>query len=79
MELHMSELMTISEIKKRFDKKWVLIENPTRSKDDKLKSGTVLGSSKDRHRVYKKIGQFKPRHFAIVYIGERPKDVVYML
>ena len=75
----MGEVMTLKEIETTYDKEWVLLENPVRTKAMKLKRAKVLWHSKDKHQVYSKISEFKPKYFAIQYFGARPEGVVYVL
>ena len=75
----MAEIMTIEEIKARFDSEWVLIEDPETTDLFEVKRGKVLCHSKDRDEFYRKAMEFRPRHSAILYIGKPPKDMVYVL
>ena len=71
--------MTMKEIEQRFDKEWVLIKDPVRSRNQKLQKGRVLCHGKDRDEMYDKIADFGPMHFAVMYVGKRPEGVVYIL
>ena len=73
------EVMTINAIKNRFDKEWVLIGDPVCAKNLNVKKGKVLWHCKDRDELYEQAVKLQPRNFAVLYIGERPKDLVYML
>ena len=76
----MDELMTIEEIKERFDSEWVLVDEP--QTDDKLKilGGRVRFHSKDRDEVYQRVTELPiPRSFSVVYTGKLPKHVAFLV
>ncbi len=75
----MGEVMTMKEIEKRFDKEWVLLENPVSTKRAVLKEGKVLWHSKNRDELYKKALEFRPVHSAIFFVGYPPDDMVLVL
>jgi hypothetical protein len=75
----MDDVMTMKEIKKRFDQEWVLLEDCVCTKDLSVKSGRVLTHSKKKNVVYKSLKKLKPHNFAVFYIGEPPEDMVYVL
>lgn len=75
----MSEIMSFSEIKSRFDSEWILLENPETSETLEVRKGTVLYHSKNRDEVYRKARQLGPKHSAILYTGSLPEDSVVIL
>jgi hypothetical protein len=75
----MNESMTIKQIKEKFNQQWVLIGDPVCAKDLKIKKGNVLAHSKKRDQLYKIAVKMKPKNFAVLYVGERPKDFLYLL
>ena len=75
----MSERISFVEIQEKYDGEWVLLENPETENELKIKSGKVLWYSKDRDEVYRKARELKPKHSAILYIGDLPQDTVIVL
>lgn len=75
----MKEILSFSEIKKRFDSEWVLIGDPETDDDFSVKRGVVLWHSKDRDEVYRKARELHPNHSAILYTGKLPDDVAIVL
>ena len=75
----MSETISFVEIQKRFDSEWVLLEDPETENGLKVKSGKMLWHSKDRDEVYRKARELKPKHSAVLYIGNLPQDTVIVL
>lgn len=75
----MSEVMSLAEIRARFESEWVLLENPETTETLEVKSGKVLWHSKDRDEVYRKARELRPKHSAILYTGRLPEDTVVVL
>ena len=75
----MKEILSFSEIKKRYDAEWVLIGDPETCDDFIIKQGVVLWHSKDRDEVYRKAREIRPNHSAILYTGKLPDDVAVVL
>ncbi len=75
----MKEILSFSEIKKRYDAEWVLLGDPETCEDFIVKQGIVLWHSKDRDEVYRKARQIRPNHSAILYTGKLPDDVAVVL
>ena len=75
----MKEILSFSEIKKRFDSEWVFIGNPKTDDNLNVKQGVVLWHSKDRDEVYRKAREAHPSHSAILYTGKLPDDVAVVL
>ena len=75
----MGEIMTMKEIEKRFDKEWVLLEDPKCAKDLSITGGTLLLHHKNRELLYKKAKKLTLKRFAVFYVGDPPKDVVFLL
>lgn len=76
----MPEVLTISEIRERFDSEWLLIKDP--QTDDMLKvlSGDVIAHSPNRDEVYREANKLKKGgRFAILYTGRVPDDVAIIL
>ena len=75
----MTEVMTMKEIEKRFDKEWVLIGDPVCAKNLNVKSGKVLLHCKKKSEFYKKAKKLNPKDFAVLYIGQPEGDMVFVL
>lgn len=75
----MKEILSFSEIKKRFDSEWVLIGDPETAEALEVKAGVVLWHSKDRDEVYRKARELHPRHSAILYLGKLPDNTAVVL
>ncbi len=75
----MEKSFSLSEIKKHFVSEWVLVVNPQTSELLEITGGTVVWHSKDRDEVYRKARELKPKHSAIIYTGELPKDAAVVL
>jgi hypothetical protein len=75
----MNEVLSLSEIKGRYDSEWVLVADPQTDDGLNIKQGTVLWHSKDRDEVYRKAREIHPRHCAILYTGKLPDDVAVVL
>jgi hypothetical protein len=70
----MSELMSVTEIRARFESEWVLLENPELTEHLEVKNGKVLWHSKDRNEIYRKARELRlrPRNSAILYVETLP-------
>jgi hypothetical protein len=75
----MSEDLTVSEIRSRFNSEWVLVANPRTDKANNVQSGTVLAHRRDRDEVYRHAAALKPARFAMLFTGEIPKDTAIVL
>ena len=75
----MNEVLTVAEIKSKYDSEWVLIEDPVTDKHLNVLSGTVLWHSKDRDEVYRKALELKPAHSAILFTGKIPEGTAVIL
>jgi hypothetical protein len=62
----MKEILTLSEIKQRYNAQWVLISEPETNNDFSIKKGVVLWHSKDRDEIYRKARELHPKHSAIL-------------
>lgn len=72
-------LLSLSEIKKRFDSEWVLVGDPRTDEALNIKKGAVLYHSKDRDEIYRKARELRPKHSAILYTGKLPDDAAVVL
>jgi hypothetical protein len=75
----MDTALTMREIEARFDREWVLIENPITDAALEVQGGTVRFHSADAHDVYKKAAELRLPRTAILFIGKMPKKMEYVL
>ena len=75
----MNEVMTWAEIEAAFDGEWVLIEEPETTPMIEIVRGKVVFHSKDRKEVNKKMKELDLRYFAVMFMGDPPKDLEYIL
>lgn len=79
----MSEVLTIEDIKRRYEGEWVLIACSEVDDDLNVIRGEVIAHSPDRDLIYRQLlskkiqRQRKP--LAIEYAGEFPKDLALAL
>ncbi len=75
----MNEIMTLAEIKSKFESEWVLISSPVTTSDLEVERGKVVWHSKNRDEVYRKARELKLKHSAILFTGELPTETVVVL
>ena len=75
----MNETISLSEIQTKFDKEWILLEDPVTDKLLNIKYGKVLWHSKDRDEVYRKARELKPKHSAVLRVGKLPHNTVIVV
>jgi len=75
----MSDIISVAEIKVRFESEWVLLEDPETIDSLEVRGGKVLWHSKDRDEVYRKARELRPKHSAILYTGRLPEKMVIVL
>lgn len=75
----MDKTLTISEIRSRYDREWVLLEDPQVDDNLEILRARVTFHSKDRDEVDRKALELRPKHAAFLYIGTMPKDAAIVL
>jgi hypothetical protein len=75
----MGDVLTISQIERRFDSEWVLVGEPQTNDALEVQSGKVLWHSKDRDEVYRKAVELRPKRFAMLYTGRMPENTAIIL
>src|SRR5713226_9323866 len=75
----MNEVLTVAEIKSRYDSEWVLIEDPQTNEALEVQSGRVLYHSRDRDEFDRKALGFHPKRFAVLYTGNPPEGMEFAL
>jgi hypothetical protein len=63
----MNEVLTIEEIRLRFDAEWILVEDSELTDELEVVGGKVLYHSADRDEVYQKGVELRPMHSAYLY------------
>ena len=66
----MDEILTIEEMKARFQAEWLLVEEPQTDEYYAVKKGRVRCHSKVKADIYKRIAELRPKSCAFVYTGE---------
>lgn len=75
----MSEILSLPDIKERYESEWVLVEDPQLNEQLEVLGGRVLCHSKDRDEVYQKAVELRPKHSAILYTGTIPQGTAVVL
>ncbi len=75
----MDEVLSIEEIRSRFDGEWVLVGDPEFTDMNEVIRGTVLCHSKERDEVYRKVMELRPASSAVLCFKKVPDDVVIIL
>jgi hypothetical protein len=75
----MDEVLTIDEIKARFDGEWVLVGDPVTDEFLEVRSGRVLSHSKDRDEVYRRAAVLRPARSAMLCFVEPPEGMEFAL
>jgi hypothetical protein len=75
----MNEVLTVAEIKSKYDSEWVLIEDPQTNEALEVQSGKVLYHNKDRDEFDRKALGFHPKRFAVLYTGKPPEGMEFAL
>ncbi|MFN0111016.1 MAG: hypothetical protein ACKVZH_19320 [Blastocatellia bacterium] len=72
------EILTMYEIKNRFNSEWVLIADPETDQFHNVLSGRVIFHHKDRAVFDVETLKIKPfpKESAFLYLGERPKNLI---
>lgn len=73
------EILTMDEIKQRFDSEWVLVSDPELDEDFNVLSGKVICHHKDRTVFDSETLNIKPfpKESAFLYLGKH--DGIYLL
>ncbi len=75
----MDDILTIAEIESQFNSEWVLIEDPQTNESLEVQSGKVLYHGKDRDEFDRKVLEFRPKRFAVLYTGKIPEGMEFVL
>ena len=75
----MDETLTITEIESQFDSEWVLVEDPQTNEALEVQAGKVLYHSKSRDEFDRKVLEFHPKRFAVLFTGQPSADMEFVL
>jgi hypothetical protein len=75
----MESVLNIAEIEKQFEDEWVLVGEPQTNETFEVLSGQVLCHGKTRDEVYRKAMELRPARFAVIFTGEMPAGVEFVL
>jgi hypothetical protein len=73
------QVVTLQQIAAQFPSEWVLVGDPETDESLAVLGGQVLWHSKDRDEVYREIGKFRPKRFAMLYTGTMPEGTAIVL
>jgi len=75
----MNAVLTLTEMRDRFPRQWVLVGSPRFDRKGRLRSGTVLAHSSNRDEVYRQLRETDARSVNVEYLGEVPADLALAL
>ena len=75
----MNPVLTLAEIRERFQSEWVLVIDPELTPELELIRGEVAWHSKDRDEVYRKARELAPAHSAFLFTGRPPENIEFIL
>jgi hypothetical protein len=71
-----NERMTIEEIRTAYDGEWVLLGDPQTNNMLEILGGKILSHSKDRTALQNEALKIRPRHSAVLYIGDLSESMI---
>ena len=77
--MEIDQEMTMEEIENQFDSEWVLINDPVQDDHHNVLKGRVRFHSGDRNRFDEAANELGARRSAILYVGDPPKGMQFML
>lgn len=75
----METLMTWEEIEAGFSGEWVLIVDPETTPMLEILRGRVVFHGENKDELHKRMRELSPLHSAIIYVGDPPEDLEYLL
>ena len=73
------EVLTMTEIEKRFDGEWVVLEDPYLNERKQVGGGTLRFHSKNRDEASEEAIRMRLKHGAFLYIGEMEGEIAINL
>lgn len=74
----MPDILSMSEIEKRYDGEWVLLDELQHGAHQSITAAHVLFHSKDRDELDRKALELRPPHCAVLYIGRRTNRAIIL-
>jgi hypothetical protein len=75
----MAEILTLDEMKARFDSEWVLVVDPEVDEQLRVVRGKVAYHSKNRDELDRKMIELRPKSSATLYTGKMPDNTAIVL
>ena len=75
----MDKTLTIAEIESQFASEWVLVEDPQVDEALEVHGGRVLFHSPDRDEFDRKVLEFRPKRFAVLFTGQPQEGMEFVL
>ncbi|MDQ2733260.1 MAG: hypothetical protein M3Y56_16545 [Armatimonadota bacterium] len=75
----MNKILTIAEIHSQFDSEWVLVAEPQTNESLEVQGGQVLYHNKNRDEFDRKVLEFHPKRFAVLFTGRPQENMEYVL
>lgn len=75
----MNNILTIAEIEAQFDSEWVFVAEPQTNEALEVQSGQVLYHSKNRDEFDRKVLEFHPKRFAVLFTGQPQENMEFAL
>jgi len=76
----MNEVLPLEELEKLYKDEWVILVDLIQEPGPHLLGGRVVAHSKDRDEIDRKLLEMSlPRHFAVRFLGEPPRDRDFLL
>jgi hypothetical protein len=75
----MDKVMSWAEIEATFDSEWVLIEDPELTPMLEIIRGKVVFHGKDKDKLHQKMRELRPLRSAVIFVGDPPKDLEFIL
>lgn len=75
------EILTMDEIKEKFDSEWVLIAEPLKDQQLNVLSGEVVYHHPDRIVFDREVLKLNPhpKNFAVLFLGQPVNDLIYLI
>ena len=74
-----SALLSVSQMKRKYQDEWVLIVDPVYGKGNRMKKGRVISHSEDREKIDGAMLKSRENNIAIKYLGTLNKDLSVIL
>lgn len=73
------EIMTWEQIEDLYQGEWVLLEDPDAKEKVHVLACNLLCHSKSREEIGRKLLELRPRSSAVLFVGQPPRDAVFLL